>query len=347
VKIAITSLYLPSGSKIGVGYQVHYLANEFTKRGHDVTVFSQTGRSEDSLYDVVVVPPRKRLRTFAYAWDLRGCDFSKFDVLNAHGDDWFLWGCKRPRHIHTYHGSCFAEMLHAEGMTAKLRMGALALCEYNSCFLADELVAVSENTRKYIPMVKRVIPNGVDLTAFAPGDEKSRVPSLLFVGTMTNRKRGAMLLNIFHKEVRPKVPDAEFWAVCEEPVSGEGVRWFGRVSQEKLTELYRQAWAFCLPSTYEGFGVPYIEAMASGVPVVASPNLGAREVTQEGGAGLIARDEELGSVLTRVLTDAPLRAKLSAAGLKRSMDFGWDRVCSLYESLYAAPAHVDAVLCTR
>jgi glycosyltransferase involved in cell wall biosynthesis len=285
------------------------------------------------------------LRTFAYAWDLRGCDFSDFDVLNAHGDDWFLWGCKRPRHVHTFHGSCFAEMLHAKGLTAKLRMGALALCEYNSCFLPDELVAVSNATRRHIPMVKRVIPNGVDLTAFAPGSEKSSVPSLLFVGTMTNRKRGAMLLDIFQKEIQPKIPGAEFWAVCEEPVSGKGIRWFGRVSMEKLTDLYRRAWVFCLPSTYEGFGVPYIEAMASGAPVVASPNIGAREITQEGRAGLIAQDAELGETLTRVLGDADLREHLRDAGLKRSLDFGWDRVCSMYEDLYATPGAVRLESC--
>jgi glycosyltransferase involved in cell wall biosynthesis len=228
-------------------------------------------------------------------------------------------------------------MLHATGLGAKLRMGALALCEYNACFLPDELVAVSETTRKHIPMIKRVIPNGVDLSAFAPGNEKSSVPSLLFVGTMTHRKRGAMLLDIFHKQIQPKIPGAEFWAVCEEEVSGKGVRWFGRVSKEKLTDLYRRAWVFCLPSTYEGFGVPYIEAMASGVPVVASPNLGAIEVTQEGRAGLIASDGELGATLSRVLTDAPLRETLTAAGLERSRHFGWDRVCSLYEGLYSPP----------
>lgn len=336
MNIALLSLYLPSGSKIGVGYQVHYLANALVKRGHSVTVFSQTGASEDSLYNTVVVPPGKRLRTFSFAWDLRRYDFTPFDVLNAHGDDWFLWGRKRPRHIHTYHGSCMAEMLHAKGLAAKLRMGALALCEYSSCFLADELVAVSENTRRYIPMVKRVIPNGVDLAAFSPCQEKSAAPSLLFVGTMSNRKRGAMLLDIFNREIRPRIPGAEFWAVCEEPVSGEGVHWFGRVPKEKLTDLYRRAWVFCLPSTYEGFGVPYIEAMASGVPVVASPNVGAREVLQEGASGLLPADAELGNTIFRVLTDGELRTKLRAAGLKRSLDFGWDRVCSLYEALYAA-----------
>lgn len=318
-----------------MGYQVHYLANALVQRGHSVTVFSQTGGSEDSLYKTVVVPPGKRLRTFSFAWDLRGYDFSGFDVLNAHGDDWFLWGKKRPRHIHTFHGSCMAEMLHAKGLTAKARMGALALCEYSCCFLADELVAVSENTRRYIPMVKRVIPNGVDLSAFSPSNDKSAAPSLLFVGTMNNRKRGGMLLDIFNREIRPRVPGAEFWAVCEEPVSGDGVHWYGRVPKEKLTDLYRRAWVFCLPSTYEGFGVPYIEAMASGVPVVASPNVGAREVLQEGASGLLAADAELGNTIIRVLTDGELRTRLRAEGLKRSLDFGWDHVCSLYEALYA------------
>lgn len=334
MNIAITSLYLPSGSKIGVGYQVHALANALTRRGHQVTVFSQTGASEDSCYEVVVVPPGARLRTFGFAWDLRRYDFSRFDVLNAHGDDWFLWGRKRPRHIHTFHGSCLAETLHARGLTTKARMAALALCEYSAAALADELVTVSANTQRYLPFVKKVIPCGVDLEAFSPAREKSAAPSLLFVGTMHGRKRGAMLLDLFQRQIRPKVPDAEFWAVCEDRIEGPGIRWFGRIPEEALTDLYRRAWTFCLPSTYEGFGVPYIEAMASGTPVVASPNVGAREVTQEGICGLIASDDTLADTLIGVLTDDALRERLRAAGLERAQDFGWDRVCSQYEAIY-------------
>lgn len=334
MKIAIVSLLLPSGSKIGVGYVVHYFANEMVKRGHDVTVFSQTGAQEDSLYKVEIVDSGRRLRTFGFAWNLRKYDFSGYDVLNAHGDDWFLWGRKRPRHVHTFHGSCLAEMLNVKGFTEKVRMGILALCEYNACMVANDLVAVSANTTKYVPMVKHVIPNGVNLSQFSPTEEKSEVPSLLFVGTMHGRKRGAMLLEIFNREIRPRIPNAEFWAVCENQIEGEGVRWFGRVPTETLTDLFRRAWVFCLPSTYEGFGVPYIEAMASGTMVVASPNVGAREVAQEGKSGLIAADDKLAETLIQALTDADLRQRMREAGLRRAQDFSWDRVCAQYEALY-------------
>jgi glycosyltransferase involved in cell wall biosynthesis len=334
MNIAITSLYLPSGSKIGVGYQVHALSNALISRGHDVTVYSQTGASDDSKYQVVVVPERAKLRTFGFAWDLRRYDFSKYDVLNAHGDDWFLWGKKRPRHVHTFHGSCLAETLHAKGLNQKARMAGLALCEYSAAALADELVTVSENTRKFLPFVKKVIPCGVDLSAFSPTSEKSNKPTILFVGTLHGRKRGAMLLEIFKNQILPSIPDAELWAVCENPIEEKGVRWFGRVDEATLTDLYRRAWVFCLPSSYEGFGVPYIEAMASGTPVVASPNLGAIEVTRNGADGIITQDNELGSTLANLLTNQQLRLELSVKGLQRSKDFGWDRVCELYEEVY-------------
>ncbi len=345
MNVAMTSLYLPSGSKIGVGYQVHMLANALTGRGHRVTVFSPCAASPDSRYAVEVVPPGRHLRTFGFAWDLRGYDFTPFDVLNAHGDDWFLWGKARPRHVHTYHGSCLAEMLHASGLPGKARMGALALCEYGSTYLADELVTVSAVTRRYLPRVTQVIPCGVDLTAFAPGpeDAKADAPALLFVGTMGGRKRGAMLVDVFKNEVRPRVPNAELWMVCTDAPEGGGVRCFGRVSEDVLTDLYRRAWAFCLPSSYEGFGVPYIEAMASGTPVVAAPNDGAREVTREGQDGLLAPDGTLGDTLVQLLTDPDLRSRLRAAGLARAQDFGWDRVCEQYEAVYAAPSTREIV----
>jgi glycosyltransferase involved in cell wall biosynthesis len=341
MKIAITSLYLPSGSKQGVGYVVHYLANELVKRGHDVTVFSQCGPSADSLYRVNFVQARARLATFGFAWDLRKIDFSGFDVLNAHGDDWFLWGTRRPHHIHTFHGSCWQEMKHSRRWNQKLRMAALAACELSAAYLADENTAVSSNTRRTVPRIKHIIPNGVSLETFAPvpENEKSAAPSIVFVGNLHGRKRGDLLLRVFREQIRPVLPDAQFWGVSLPPdevrdPQESGEQWFWRIPLEQLRDLYSRAHVFCLPSSYEGFGVPYIEAMASGTPVVSSPNAGACEVTRDGRDGLLCRDEELGNTLLRVLQDQNLRTQLREAGLKRAQDFSWERVCAQYLALY-------------
>jgi len=273
----------------------------------------------------------------------------QYDVLCAHGDDWFLWGRPRPRHLHTFHGSCAAEMLHATRFVYRVKMACWAMFEYATCLLADELITVSSVTRRFIPWIKHVIPCGVNTEAFRPGDKKSDRPSILFVGTMLGRKRGAMLVEKFTNEIRKAVPDAELWCVCEESVEAPGVKWFGRVPLETLTALYRNAWAFCLPSTYEGFGVPYIEAMSAGTPVIASPNDGAVEVTGNGQYGIVCDDDALSTHLISVLTDERLRDDLRARGLKRAQDFSWSRVCEMYEELFTTtsktsvePAQVSA-----
>ncbi len=334
MKIALICAFLPSGSKIGVGYQVHYLANQLVKRGHDVTVFSREKASPDSLYKVEVVPHGTRYRMVKFAWNLRHIDWTQFDVINGHNEGWLLWGCKRPRHVHTYHGSMVAEMLNQDNWRARYWFAGFAIVEYGSLFMVDEKVTVSENTKRFIPLIKRVIPCGVDTKAFWPSDQKAEKPTLLFVGTMHGRKRGQMLLDLFQKVIKPAVPDAEFWAVTEEPISGDGIKYFGRVPTEELTDLFRKAWVFCLPSLYEGFGVPYIEAMASGTPVVTSRNVGAIEVTQDGKWGMCVADDQLAPSIISLLKDSTLREKYRALGLERSQDFSWDRVCSQYEAVY-------------
>jgi phosphatidylinositol alpha-mannosyltransferase len=155
------------------------------------------------------------------------------------------------------------------------------------------------------------------------------------VGSLKGRKRGNLLVELFQKEVLPELPHAVLWAVCDDQVEGAGIEWFGRVSTRLLCELYRKAWVFCLPSSYEGFGVPYIEAMASGTAVVATPNRGAVEVLQNGTCGIITGEDRLGRKLLQVLRDSRLRSFLERTGLERAQSFGWDIVCKAYESLYS------------
>jgi glycosyltransferase involved in cell wall biosynthesis len=124
--------------------------------------------------------------------------------------------------------------------------------------------------------------------------------------------------------------------VSPDRTGDEGVEWFDGADNEQLADLYRAAWILCLPSSYEGFGRPYAEALAAGTPVVASPNPGAREVLEDGRYGVIARDAELGEALCALLEDADRRIELARHGLERARAFAWERVAERYEHIYDA-----------
>ncbi len=338
MNIAMISLYLPSQDKCGAGYQAHYMANALLRQGHAVTLFSPAQKPIDALYRHVRVDVGASLRTFRFAWNLRKVDWSAFEVVHAHGDDYWLWKCAGAVHVRTMHGSCLAEALHVPRVKEKLRMAALGVSEILATLVADRTVCVSQNTCRYYPWVKHVIMNGVDTAAFYPGaaGEKELAPTILFVGTYQNRKRGKLLMDAFASEILPAIPDARLWMVCSDAPPAPGVTVCGSLPLEKLAELYRRAWVFCLPSTYEGFGVPYIEAMASGTPVVATPNVGALEVLDRGKYGVIVEPQGLGETIRRLLQDPAAREHLQTVGLERSRMFAWDVIVRQYEQLYAS-----------
>jgi phosphatidylinositol alpha-mannosyltransferase len=333
------SYYLPSDSKIGVGYQVHELATVLVARGHHVDVFSECPPVDGATYGHRRVVLSGRLRTFRFALHLRRIDFSSYDVLHAHGDDYWLWRRRVPRHIRTVHGSCFQEAAHIRGLGEKVRMVLLGLTELLASVVADETVVVSPSTRRWMPWVRRVIPNGVDRARFHPDPAKTASePTVLFVGTWENRKRGKDLAKAFQRDVLPVLPHAQLEMVCRDAPAapGPGITVLGNLSDSDLGDAYQRAWVFCLPSDYEGFGIPYAEAMASGVPIVATPNVGARYVTDDGAAGALAPLSKIGTVLKQLLTDEALRARLRATGSARADLFDLDRIADSYEALYRA-----------
>ena len=333
----MVSNYLPSGSKIGVGYQAHALGNALVGRGHHVTMFSSCPPVDGAHYEHEHVHLSGPMRTFRFAWQLRSIDFAGFDALHAHGDDYWLWRRRCPVHLRTMHGSCFEEALHIPRAKEKLRMAALGLTEVLATLVADRTVLVSPGTRRWMPWVRDVIPNGIDTQQFNPdAAPKTDHPTVLFVGTWHNRKRGSELARIFAEQVRPRVPDAELLMVTQDAPADlpEGVRVLGRLSDHELAQAYSASWVFCLPSDYEGFGIPYAEAMASGTPVVSTPNVGARYVLDQGDAGVLAGLDDLGDALVRVLTDADHRADLRMRALDRSQEFSMEHVINAYEQRY-------------
>ena len=189
---------------------------------------------------------------------------------------------------------------------------------------AERVIAVSERTRDDlvelygIPTDKiRVIPHGVD-PAFAPGDGAVG-GYLLFVGAVQKRKDPRAAVEAALDLGMPLVvvgPEREPELAEELRRLGADLR--GYVEKPELAELYRAAACLVVPSRYEGFGLPVLEALASGTPVVATPDAALVEVA--GDAAVYADSRDLPGAILHAIDR---REELRAAGLARAAQFGW------------------------
>jgi hypothetical protein len=112
--------------------------------------------------------------------------------------------------------------------------------------------------------------------------------------------------------------------------------WLGRVSDERLAELYRGARCLVYPSLYEGFGIPVLEAMACGTPVVTSAGGATEEVA--GGAAVLVDPHDPGAVAEGIEEAVRRRDELVARGLEQARAFAWERVAAETRQVYEEAA---------
>jgi phosphatidylinositol alpha-mannosyltransferase len=219
-------------------------------------------------------------------------------------------------------------------------------------------IAVSEPARaffnKYFPEYPvRVIPNGVDLKTFRPGlapirhlrDERVNV---LFVGRLEKRKGLGDLLRGY-QFMRARFENCRLIIVGDGPLKPQVERFIsdhrlpdvvmaGYVPDSVLPRYYASADIFCTPATgAESFGIVLLEAMASGLPIVATEVPGYMSVLESGRDSLTVRPTgwaELGAALLILARDADLRHRLGARGLERSRRFSWQAVASEIIEVY-------------
>ncbi len=319
----------------GVEVFAHRLANALVERGNEVEVLTYTSPPADAVYRIRRLRFRRAegsrfIRQYVAPWGLNFEDLSAFDVAHVHGDDWFWWRREVPV-MRTFHGSAKFELRTATSWRRRIDKSLIYPLELLGARLATVSYGVGPDSAR-IYRTAGILPSGIDLDvpARAPSDN----PSILFVGTWGGRKRGELLHRAFVEQIRPAHPTAELWMVAEAADPADGVRLIKAPSDEALRELYSRAWTFCLPSSYEGFGIPYLEAMAQGAPVVASPNPGSRMLLDEGRYGILAEDADIGPRLVELLGDPELRERQAASGLERAQGFSWDHIAERHEQAY-------------
>jgi glycosyltransferase involved in cell wall biosynthesis len=217
---------------------------------------------------------------------------------------------------------------------------------------ASLVLTPSESTRRDVVRLLRLDPGRVKVIPYAPAPvfrpsppDAARVralgletPYFLYVGTLEPRKNLVRALRAFAR-VGGTLPDHRFvlvgqrgWKYSEivaeaaRPELADRVTLAGYVAEADLPALYANATAFVYPSLYEGFGLPVMEAMATGLPVLTSRSSSLTEIA-EGAAVLVDPLDEtaLADGMVSLATDEPLRASLRARGLERTASFTWER----------------------
>jgi glycosyltransferase involved in cell wall biosynthesis len=224
---------------------------------------------------------------------------------------------------------------------------------------SDAIIAVSQFTASQVETLLgveasriHVIPHGVRIPQGPlPHSASSQSKTVLFVGAIQRRKNIARLVKAFERmpsgwrlslagATDGYEAAAELRAVSESPRRAD-IDVLGYVSSAELESLYSRAGIFAFPSLDEGFGIPVLEAMAHGVPVITSQCSALPEAA--GDAAILidpTNTDQLAVELTRLASDADLRADLARRGLARARMFPWEaaveKTWRVYESLLRA-----------
>ena len=191
-----------------------------------------------------------------------------------------------------------------------------------------------------------VLPSGVDPATGHPDrrDTQDRI-RLLFVGRVEDERKGFDLLEAAFARLPPgtveltavgRIGEAKRHAL--EDRFGPSIRVLGLVSEAALEQEYASTDVFVMPSRYEGFGMPYIEAMRYAKPVIGTTVGGIPDVVPDGTGLLVPPDDEpaLLQAITTLLHTPDRRTEIGRAGQRWAEQFGWERVIDLLESHYAA-----------
>ncbi len=239
-------------------------------------------------------------------------------------------------------------LFHRRGLDLLLRDSRVLLVDSRAT--ADDLRSLLGRSDPRV----RVVPLGVGEPPALSEEDVERVLAkhglrpgyLLFLGTIEPRKNLSRLVQAYASldpAVRKRAEGlvlvgARGWLggwELSRVLSQDGVRWLGFLPPEELEAVFRGALLFVYPSLYEGFGLPVLEAMARGIPVITSRVSSLLEVA-EGAAFLVDPEEvmDIRKALRRLIGDGELRGQLAELGRERARQYPWDRTVELTVQAY-------------
>lgn len=339
---------LPPDSYTGVSVQVHRLANALIDLGHEVSVFSHSRQPADARYRVLPIDlPGLRaalrwapfLKRLWYPLWYRRLDWDGFDAVHIHGDGGFIR--YRGNYVRTFYGTAALEYRHARNLKGKLAQGFSYWMERREARRCRLTVGISPHVAAHLPGVDRVIPCMLPGMPDPVAVEKTVCPSLIYLGSRRSRKRGEAALELFLR-LRKTFPDlrlnyvgpAAEIADLRQRAEYREVAFHARLSQPDLVKLYRESWVYLCLSSYEGFGVGIIEAMACSCMVVTAPHPGSEYLVRDGDTGIVAPPDRMEDLVRGILKDEPSRREIARRAREFSRRFSPATVASAYLDLY-------------
>lgn len=353
----------------GVTEHITALDKHFRGLGHDTRIIAASSTDEDVLGEHVIkvsgaVAPvsfsgskaRITLSPQVYRRVKKILKDENFDVVHVHEPTVPILSLVVLRHSHALNVGTFHAYRESNVLYEYMRPLVSRVINRldGRIFVSD---AVREYITHYFPGAYTIIPNGIDCARFAAPDLKAIEqfndgrPNILFVGRLEKRKGFRHLLRAFVR-VKEAIPDARL-IVCgafsdkdkapfiryARATKLRSVHFIGYVSPEELPRYYRTATIFCAPSTgFESFGIILLEAMAAGVPIVASDIAGYRQVISDGAEGLLVppMDEPaLANALIDLLRDPQRRAAMSDCGKHKAAAYDWSIIAQRVLGYYA------------
>ena len=335
--------------RTGVGEYVHEIAAALARRlagsGDTLTLFSSSwkDRLDGGIATARVVDARVPVRALNFAWHRLGWPpVERFagPIDIAHSLHPLLMPSRRARQLVTIHDLDFLE--HPERTRAEIRRDYAALAPAHAR-RADAVVTVSEFTAGEI--VRRLDVGREKIVICSPGApawQPRPAPAprgpILFMGTLEPRKNVTALLGAYARLREQDATAPPLWlagglteastpwmrAIAEPPLLGH-VTHLGYIEADARYGLYAQASMLVLPSYLEGFGIPVLEAMTIGVPVVVSNRGALPEVAGDAAQVVDADDVEgLAAAMKRYLDDPSATGRAVERGFARARHYSWD-----------------------